>query len=213
MKKRTVALLSAVIMLICVVFVGTMAWLNKGSAPVTNTFTTGKVKMELTETERDYIMVPGTDLPKDPTVIVEEGSQSCYLFVKVNTNITSKDPISWNQATGWELVQGEENVYYREFNKDDETLQVTNIEVAKKDGTTTTHRGYAFPFLEESQVSVSPDLTKEQMKDYNDPKLYLNFTAYAIQKDNLTDEKGEALSPAGAWALVKDAQPTATQNA
>ena len=70
MKKRTVALLCAAVMLLGVVFGGTMAWLSKGSKPLVNTFKAGDIVIELTETDRTYVMAPGTRLPKDPTVSV-----------------------------------------------------------------------------------------------------------------------------------------------
>lgn len=194
MKKRTVAVLCAVAAVLGVIIGGTMAYVQH-SAAVVNTFTAGTIGISLTETTGpNYVMAPGETLGKNPTVIVEAGSESCYLFVKVTEkNITDQTtPIAWAPADGWTKVDGldGEKVYYRIYDK--ATAETTE-----------------FPFLKDNQVTVSADLTKTDMdgyKDGNEPQLI--FKAYAIQKDWLTDENGGAITePAAIWALVKDAKP------
>ena len=193
MKKRTVAVLCAVAAVLGVIIGGTMAYLQH-SVAVVNTFTAGTIGIKLAETTGNrYVMAPGVALSKDPKVTVEEGSESCYLFVKVTENnfkTSGQDPIAWTPAEGWtKVVDVDETVYYRVFEKGD-----------------TVHE---FPFLANNQVTVSEDLTKTDMAGYKDKEPQLTFTAYAIQKDWLTGEDGGPITdPAAIWALAKVAKPT-----
>lgn len=194
MKKRTVALLCAAVMLLGVVFGGTMALLSHSSTPLTNTFTTADINLTLAETTgQDYIMAPGAVLKKDPTVTVAEGSASCWLFVKVeelNNDVPEgqrKKPVAWEIADEWTKVKVEdETVYYRTYTKD-----------GQKDGQN------VFPVLKDNQVTISDELTQAYMKS-KDAKPQLIFTAYAIQQDWLKNEDGQLITdPAQAWALAK----------
>ena len=95
MKKRTLALLCAVTMIVGIAVGGTLAWLVSNGGSVTNTFTIGDVTATLTETgavngEKAYEMVPGQNEAKDPNVTISEGSVDCYLFVKVTDTKVSK---------------------------------------------------------------------------------------------------------------------------
>lgn len=210
MKKRTVALLCAAVALLGVIFGGTMAWLNRGTAPVVNTFTTANVGLTLEETTGPYIMAPGAVLDKDPKVMVYADSASCYVFVKVEANFKNGDPITWTPAKGWTQIEElapKEIVYYRVFN---ESEPDGTKETVKVDGADC--EVYSYPFLDKNQVSVSAQLTKAEMdKAYRDdignlkkdtfPTL--QFTAYAIQQDYLKNADGEPITNAvGAWALV-----------
>lgn len=198
MKKRTVALLCAAVMLLGVVFGGTMAWLSKGSKPLVNTFKAGDIVIELTETDRTYVMAPGTRLPKDPTVSVKVGSEDCYLFVKVEESENS--PVEWKAADGWHEVPDVENVFYRVFSK-------------KKPDVEATDGKYLYPFLSEEDgivgVNIPADLKKTDMDAFKDNKPTLTFTAYAIQKDWLAgsvDLEGDYLTEneiAQIWQMVQ----------
>lgn len=190
MKKRTVALLCAAVMLLGVVFGGTMALLSHSSTPLTNTFTTADIDLTLVEnTGENYIMAPGAVLDKDPTVTVDPGSASCWLFVKVeerNNDIPEgkeKKPVAWEIADGWKKVDGvDETVYYRTYTKGGLN---------------------EFSVLKDNQVTISDELTQAYMKS-RDAKPQLIFTAYAIQQDWLKTEAGAPINdPVQAWALAK----------
>ena len=94
MKKRTLALLCAVTMIVGIAVGGTLAWLVSNGGSVTNTFTIGDVTATLAETgaedgQKAYEMVPGQNEAKDPNVTISEDSVDCYLFVKVtDTNVS-----------------------------------------------------------------------------------------------------------------------------
>lgn len=217
-KKMFIAMLALVLALGCAVG-GTIAWLTANTDPVVNTFTYGDIKIKLYEHEYDaatntlntavevkevnnYKIVPGKNLPKDPTVKVLADSEACWLFVKVEeknwptfTDADGAKKVSyaivsgtdgWTKLTG---VTGVDNVYYREVDAATAKAGVAYYVLA---GDTTYPNGV---------VTVSKDLTKTEINDIaaeNQPKL--TFTAYAVQRDgidNVTD----------AWAKVS---PTVT---
>ena len=86
MKKKIVSMCLCVALLAVAVIGGTLAYFtDKDEA--TNTFTVGKVDIELDEPNwegNDQTLMPGTKLAKDPTITVEEDSEDCYLFVKLD---------------------------------------------------------------------------------------------------------------------------------
>lgn len=86
MKKKVISLCLCVALLAVAVIGGTMAYFTDMDA-ATNTFTVGKVDIELEEPKwegNDQTLMPGTTLPKDPTITVQEDSEDCYLFVRLD---------------------------------------------------------------------------------------------------------------------------------
>lgn len=211
--KRSVALLVAIALLIGCAAGGTIAWLMDSTTPVTNTFTTAGVDIELTETfntdsgdadtEPDLWqgkMVPGATITKDPTVTVKAGSEACWLFVKVeevpatlNDGTTTKpldDYINYTvNSTNWTELTAGTGIYYK-----------------KVDANTTTDQ--VFEVLDGNKVRVKDTLVKGDMDNLNGPNAKLpklTFTAYAIQSENLVNndtEKTPADTAAEAWALI-----------
>ena len=173
MKKKTLALVLALTLLVAGVVGGTLAWLTDQTAEVKNTFTVGDINIDLTETNRDYKMVPGNKLDKDPTVIVKAESEACWLFVQVTESTNLKDFITYAIAEGWTELQ--DGVYYRE------------VSASNADQT--------FSVLKGDAVTVNSDVTKEMLTatDFANPTL--TFKAYAVQKDNVA-------SASDAWAKV-----------
>lgn len=147
MKTKTKALalaLCAVLLVVSTVFV-TMAYLTSKTDVVTNTFTVGKVTITLDEADvksdgtyesdvnarvdaNTYKLIPGHTYIKDPTVHVDDESEDCWLFVKVENGlkdiIAGNTSVSENDSTdtvytieaqmtknGWSLVAGETNIY------------------------------------------------------------------------------------------------------
>lgn len=97
--KKALLLISCAVLLVVASVVGTMAYLTSKDT-VTNTFTVGKVKIELDEarvktdgtyvtvaTDRvkanEYKLVPGHSYIKDPTVTVKYDSENSYVRVLV----------------------------------------------------------------------------------------------------------------------------------
>ena len=183
-SRAFIALLALVLVIGCVAG-GTVAWLVATSDTVTNTFTYGNIDIALAETTgKDYKIIPGTDIKKDPKVTVTAGSEACWLFVKVGevgaiTTITT-DPVHYAIDTGWTQLKDKDGkdvsgVYYR------------LVDAVDKDT--------AFNVLKDNKIIVSGELTKETIKGYAVQQPTLTFTAYAVQKENIT-------TAADAWAKV-----------
>lgn len=177
-SRAFIALLALVLVIGCVAG-GTVAWLVATSDTVTNTFTYGKINIDLTETTgTSYKIIPGTNIAKDPKVTVAADSEACWLFVKVEeTGTFVADKVTYAIANGWTQGDGTEipsNVYYREVSAEDAKTGVNYYVLA---GNATYPNGV---------ITVSADLTKENIPAANPT---LKITAYAVQKENIADAK------------------------
>ena len=114
MKKKAWLSALAVVLVLCCAVGGTLAWLTQKTDAVVNTFTVGDINITLTETEREYKMVPGNTIDKDPIVTVQAGSEACWLFMKVEKSATFDTFVTCAMATGWTALAGPEGVYYRQ---------------------------------------------------------------------------------------------------
>ena len=65
MKKKAWLSALAVVLVLCCAVGGTLAWLTQKTDAVVNTFTVGDINITLTETEREYKMVPGNTIDKE----------------------------------------------------------------------------------------------------------------------------------------------------
>lgn len=201
MKKKTLALLLALTLVLGVVAGGTIAWLTDTSDTVTNTFTTSDINVKLEETkgtgttatEKSFQMVPGWTITKDPKAWVEAGSEDCYLFVKLEKSANFDTYLSYGVDTSegeWTKLGGvTDEVYYR---------------VVEADEMGTSHK---FSVLKDDKVTVSGSVTKEMMnglkaEDYPT----LTVTAYASQ---LMKNNTETFTALEAW---NNAKPASTSN-
>lgn len=87
LKKKILAAGLAVCMAAIMVTGMTLAYFTDDES-ATNTFTVGKVDIELTEPQwkadpNNKDLIPGKTIPKDPTITVVKGSQTAYTFMKV----------------------------------------------------------------------------------------------------------------------------------
>ena len=211
--KLVVAMLAVTLLIGCAIG-GTVAWLTDKTDAVVNTFTYGDINIDLWETkdgmhnesrlnENGYVVnarsdlkiIPGVDLPKDPTVTVKAGSEACWLFVKVEeenwptfkeTDGTTKK-VSYAIATGWIALPGQPGVYYRNVSA---ATEDTSFYILAGDET-----------YSNGVVKVSENLTKTEVNSITagtQPKL--TFTAYAVQKDGIDTVEA-------AWEKVKPTTP------
>lgn len=185
MKKKVLVSVVASLMLVGALVGGTLAYLTDTTDKVTNTFTVGNVDIDLAETATDFKMVPGSPITKDPMVTVKGGSEACWLFVKFEKSSNLDTFIAYEKADGWNewTVDEEKAVYYREVAANSADQE--------------------FPVLKNNEVSVKASVTKEQMDEIvKDPTNAptLTFTAYAVQKANVTtvQEAWNVLNPAPA---------------
>lgn len=178
---RVLVALVAVVLLIGCAAGGTVSWLVSEPAAIVNTFTIGDIKASLAETTKDYHIVPGVDIAKDPVATVVKNSEDCYLFVKIveenwpNFTDNGTRKVDYAVADGWTPLEVEKGVYYRNVSKsaDDQ----------------------AFHILKGDKVTVSSSLTKDELSKVA-PQPKLTFTVYAVQRSGVD-------TPAAAWALTK----------
>ena len=185
MKKKSLALVLALAMIVVCVVGGTLAWLIDKTGPVTNTFTTSDVDITLTETTTNYQMIPGYTITKDPKVTVLAGSEKCYLFVKVDKSTNFDSFMTYDMAAGWTQLEDASGnpvpgVFYRV------------VETSTAD--------QPFYVLAGNQVTVRDTVTKTMLNALTaDTQPTLTFTAYACQYNNSNDTNFDA---ADAWAKV-----------
>lgn len=194
--KKTLRKILPVLALVLVVAVasvgGTIAWLTATSDTVTNTFTVGDINIELTETkgtlkengEREFKIVPGATVEKDPKAIVKSGSENCYLYVKITNNLLINNEIvaTYNineTSADWILVGESENTKLYRYK---EIINTSNADVEKSVFTKVTYNG--------------EKITKANINDLKDKKIVLQ--AYAHQSENTTQTVADAA--ANAWA-------------
>lgn len=199
MKRKSLTILIAVVLVVVCAIGGTLAWLTAQTQEVTNTFTVGNIDITLTETgaidtdndefvdSKSYSMVPGTVLDKDPKITVAGGSEKCYLFVKVDKSTTLDTYIAYTIDSGWKNVPNADGVYY----------QIVNKNAGNRD----------FGVLANDTVTVKNTVTKDNMDYLNTDEAIqptLSFKAYDVQYDNIYDAtKSEDENAAVAWVKAQ----------
>ena len=194
MKKKLIALALVTIIAVMAIAGSSLAWLQDTTETVTNTFTEGKVDIDLYEHDylpdsntldtgkkvtvnADYKMVPGKVLPKDPTVVVKATSEASYVFVKVE-EINDVDVfLTYSiDTTVWTALPDVDGVYYKAVGY---TAADTEYNV-----------------LTDKQVTVKIDVEMGDMTGLTeDTRPQLKFTAYAIQQLGFADA-------AAAWTEI-----------
>lgn len=211
MKKKTLALVLALVLVFGCAVGGTLAWLSATSGTVTNTFTVGDISITLqeypfkndstTELDKDatpvqqidtYKVVPGGKQPKEPFVTVEANSENCYVYVCVTNNLTIDKTIvvtyeinnKWVEiATKTDATTGAVTTLYRYKVND-----ITNIVE-----TSTTHNQLTSVFTEVTYAdTIEKDVSDTALKigQLKDKTIVLN--AYAHQSDNTTQAVADA---------------------
>ena len=192
MKKKGLMIALALIMALGVGAGATLAYLFVQTEPVVNTFEYGDINITLDESDadgdkntkkNDYKMVPGNKIAKDPRVVVETGSEDCYLFIKIEKSSNYSTYLEdYKLADGWNSLGGVEGVYYREAAAGDSFYVLAN-------GGDEYANGY---------VEVKTTVTNSDMAAIKESGMpTLTFTAYAVQKANI----GTA---ADAWAIAQN---------
>lgn len=197
--KKVILTVLSVALIVALSVTATLAWLQDTTDPVVNTFTEGKVDIDLFEHKYDaatkeltteevrnggnsYKMVPGEVLPKDPTVVVKGGSEACWLFVKVEELNNVDTFLSYTiDASKWTQLPDVEGVYYTEI-------------------TTYTANDTLYNVLTDKQVTVNTSVDIDDMNALTEATHpQLKFTAYAIQKQA---EGNATFTAETAWAAL-----------
>ena len=181
MKKKSLALVLALAMIVVCVVGGTLAWLIDKTDPVTNTFTYGDIDITLAETTgTSYKMIPGYTIDKNPKVTVLADSEKCYLFVKVEKSTNFDTFMTYDMADGWTALTGVNGVFYRVVD--------------------TADMGTAYSVLANDKVTVRGDVTKAMLNGLTEAtQPTLTFTAYACQ---YMKNSTQWFTAAEAWAKV-----------
>ena len=189
MRKLALMMCSA-ILLACVSIGATLAYLTSQDA-VTNSFTVGNVKITLDEADvnkdgtpipnasrvksNEYHLIPGRSYTKDPTIHVDQKSENCWLFVKLENGVSAIEKsgsttIAAQMAkNGWTAVSGATNVYaYNAIAKGGDNVPVFGS------------------FVIDGNAAVS---------GYERAKI--TVTAYAVQAEGFA-------TPAAAWAVLSE---------
>lgn len=144
-----------------------------------------------------YKLMPGHSYTKDPTVHVNNISEDCWVFVKVENGISAYESAAAGYskisdqitANGWTALTGVANVYYREYTKANAT--------SGKDVTDYTVFGHF-------EIADNAD-TVDGWADIDAESTTIVINAYAVQKDGFT-------TAAAAWNVVKDLGTTTSDN-
>lgn len=172
----------------------------------TNTFTVGKVDIELTEPNWDANinrdLIPGKTIPKDPTITVAEDSETAYTFMKVEVSEDFADLMkAYATETGkttpeeviaaWFTTEASPKVMEMNLEERYVILGVLSPKAA----------GQSVTYFDE--VKVPAEVTQEMIKANG--TYTIKVTAYAIQAEGFYDETDEQASHEAAFkALFPD---------
>ena len=204
-------LLKALVIVLCVVALvggsvaGTLAFLSMKTAPVTNTFTSGNIDISLTQAtfttaDQSMTMLPGKVYTANPVVTVYAGSESCWLFIKIEETIadtvnaategdggntaftepTFRDYLDYTVNTGWTAVgESAPGVYYRQVELSNESQ--------------------SFEIITGNKITAKTSCTKAQYDRLGGKNLNMSITAYAVQLFGFADVDD-------AWTEAQNAQ-------
>ncbi|MBR6312860.1 MAG: SipW-dependent-type signal peptide-containing protein [Oscillospiraceae bacterium] len=211
MKKTTkiLALALAFVLVVVIAIGATVAYL-KDTETVKNTFTVGKVDIDMDEAKvseygvadttadrvktNTYKLVPGQTYTKDPIVYILPGSEKCYVFVKIEDGL---DALGIEAATkvadqvttspySWTALEGVTGVYYK--------IQDAVASDATK---------VSLPVFSTFKLTDTADTKFGEIKAAGaTDETTIKVTAYAIQF------AGFETSPANAWTAVSTAAAT-----
>ena len=185
--KKIVTAGLALVMVAGISVAGTLAYLTAQTTEKINTFTVGDISIELTEPDwtagtGSEKILPGDEVPKDPTVTVKANSEACYVYVAIDNGLKLDDG----------TLAGTLNI------------DSANWNVVKTSGDTTVYRykevvdtGAADTVLPDvfTTVTVSPSVTSENIGQLDGDKI--TAQAYAHQSQNV--EQGVANAAALAF--------------
>lgn len=210
-KRKALLLTFCAVLLVVASVLGTIAYLTANDT-VTNTFTVGRVAINLDEAkvtedgkavtlaervkENRYKLLPGHTYTKDPTVTVLKGSESSYIKMTVTFNKANElDAIfAPNGADLTSIFNGYDDAnWIAKGNTKNTTANTRTYEFWYKEAvvapTTDVKLDALFDF-----ITVPNDITGKQLATIQDMTITVN--AYAIQADGFENaEKAWATFP------------------
>lgn len=187
-KSKSIIITASLVIVLAIVIGTTYAWLSSKTTLLSNTFTYGDINISIIESDTNdedgdsstnsYVIMPGANITKDTKVIVESGSEDCYLFIKINKANDFDKYMTYSVEDKWIKLDGYEDVFYIEVDKkiEDQTFKV----------------------LKDDVIKVNSELT---YADINDIEIYptMTISAYAVQRNENMDAID---SPIKAWLLA-----------
>lgn len=219
MKKKTLTIAIALVLVVALAVGATYAYLTAQTKAVTNTFTAGgavaandlTLKEHVATPNTDgsykldntylgegegnsYVVLPGVNLPKDPTVTVEKSTGTYYLFVTVEKGsgfMGEKAPLSYKTASDWKSMAISGNdVANKELYVYSVTSDGTTTYIQPKSENAVSHAILAGIADDPSNTIKVSDGTAALQLGNNGSEL--KFTAYACQSAGFA-------TPAAAW--------------
>lgn len=205
MKKNKKLLVLVALFLAVFAVGGTLAYLTDTTTEKTNTFTFGKVDIEIIEPKWDEHLradenygkkiAPGESFEKDPTITVKEDSKDAYVFMEVavptgTVNGKPNTPLfTYEVENGWEEVVGGGSTATGKITKVYAYGNATQM-------TKVAAKGKAVLF---KKVTAAKDLKSSEMSALTGDQNIV-VKGYAIQADGLGDVK----APDEVWGELKD---------
>ena len=194
MKKKTLALLLALVLVFGAAVGGTIAYLTDTTAPITNTFTVGDIgDLTLTETTgTNYTIIPGASISKDPVVAYVSDTNNdvaVYVFVKVTALdwTVAEDGMSYSKKT----ISADPALSFTIDNRWTYLTKDGNdyIYYASVDAAT----DFSASVISGNSITVSANIVDSEIETLAGT---LTFAAYAIQQSGFD-------TAAAAWTEVK----------
>ena len=185
-KNKFIILILIIILLLTTQAEGVFAWLSDNDNLLFNKFTYGNIKISITESDvvennKTYEISPGMVINKDTKVLVEAGSEDCWLFINILETDNFKDFMTYSVADGWTLLEENSSVYYQEVSKSE------NIQ--------------SFDVIKDNKINVKEELNKSDLVSLNGNYPSISISAYAIQRNKEIDAIASAKE---AWLLLSN---------
>jgi len=205
--SKVMALVLSFVLVICASVAGTLAWLSAETSEVKNTFTSAELfenptsdftlwENKAVDPDEDgeyelngekvqsntYDILPGVDIPKNPTVDVDNLEEHAYLYIKVTGIPMATGLTATVDSANWTVLDDTEYpgvyVYSGSEANGNNVIEATDNNMASFEAT----------ILTGNQIVVA--------NDYNgtDDDIELNFKAYMVQAT------GNGANAAEAWA-------------
>ena len=211
MKKKSILLAATAVMLVCAMSIGGMLAYFTDTDTEKNTFTVGKVEIELTEPNWDEAeeaefnkLIPTREIPKDPTITVAEDSQTAYTFMKVQLSEDFATLLkNYAEVKGWGLADADKLIDAWFVSEVQPKIMDMNLEKGyvvlgvlspKEPGESVTYF---------DKVTVPADVVESMYPvdgEYN-----IVITAYAIQAEGFYNEADKQASRAAAYEALRPA--------
>lgn len=183
-KKKTI--IAAIVLLLVLLVGGAIAYFTDTTEKMTNTFTIGKVDIELTEptwtstgkAKAESIM-PGDVIEKDPTVKVATDSEDAWVFIKIEVPCLNNDELFTYVPDGaWaELTEATDAKACPSSGYGVATHVYGHTAFMTKNDTATLFSTVTFANITDGDYGLLVEAGKTSLD--------IPVTAYAIQKDNV----------------------------